>query len=373
VPKPHSFDRLGGVEQLVRLPQVPIIPPLPTDPTVPQTSQSSAETSLPSAAVLKAFQNAKTVLLSGHENPDGDCIGAQAALARVLEAMGKTVHILNPDPPEAVFDYLSCEVAYGTFQGGDLPDHDLCVLTDISELGRCGALSGPLGAHPSTKLVVDHHVHHGEEWWDLAYVDRTASATGLLVYRLAKALGVELDTVAANGVFTSLVTDTGWFKYSNTDAETLRIAGEMIGLGVKSDRLYASIFQRNLSALPVELGELLRGLEYFGGGKIALLAADPDHGPFESNTDVLHDILRSVEVVEVVLFLRQTSDGRIKLSARSKNDWNVNALARRFGGGGHVKASGATLQGPMDRARSELLEAALEQYASELSGGAVAR
>ena len=335
--------------------------------------QDSPISATPPVAVLDALRDAKIVLLTGHENPDGDCIGAQAALSRVLESMGKQVIILNPDPPEAVFDYLSDQVTYGTFRGGEVPDHDLCILMDISELGRCGGLAGPLGEHPSTKLVVDHHVHHGEEWWDLAFVDRSASATGLLVHRLAKALDVKLDPLACHGVFTSLVTDTGWFKYSNTDAETLQIAAEMIAGGVEPDRLYALIFQRNDAALPGDIGALLDNFEYAGNGTIAMVVADPAHGPFESNTDVLHDILRSVEQIEIVLFLRQTSDGRIKLSARSKNDWNVNALARRFGGGGHVKASGATLEGPMEVARKALLEAALDQFAPELAGGQAAR
>lgn len=331
--------------------------------------QDTLNPAAPSAAVLDALRSARTVLLTGHENPDGDCIGAQAAFSRVLESLGKQVIVLNPDPPESVFDYLSDQVDYGVFQGGEVPEHDLCILMDISELGRCGGLAAPLEAYPSTKLVVDHHVHHGEEWWDMAFVDRSASATGVLVYRLARALGVELDDLACQGVFTSLVTDTGWFKYSNTDAETLGIAAEMVAGGVNPDRLYASIFQRNAAALPGDIGALLASFEYAGNGTIALVAADPAHGPFESNTDVLHDILRSVEQIEIVLFLRQTSDGRIKLSARSKNDWNVNALARRFGGGGHVKASGATLEGPMEVAKKALLEAALDQFSSELAGG----
>jgi bifunctional oligoribonuclease and PAP phosphatase NrnA len=371
VPNEAGFDRLWGSRSAASTPPKLIL--LPSEPPLPQTNSSTAAVAIPSAEVLAAFRGASSVLLTGHENPDGDCIGAQAALARVLQEMGKTVHIVNPDPPEAAFDYLSDVVNYGTYSGGEVPEHDLCVLLDISELGRCGALSEPLAAYPSTKLVVDHHVHHGEEWWDLAFVDRSASATGLLVHRLAAALEVELDEVSCHGIFTSLVTDTGWFKYSNTDAETLRIAGEMIGKGVQPDRLYAAIFQRNPAVLPSELGELLRGLEYAGEGRIAILAADPDHGPFESNTDVLHDILRSVEDVEIVLFLRQTSDGRIKLSARSKNTWNVNALARRFGGGGHVKASGATLVGPMDVARAALLQAALEEFATELNAGKMDR
>ena len=331
---------------------------------------ASAGTGVP-ADVVEAIHASTSVILTGHERPDGDCIGAQAALARVLEALGKRVHVLNPDPPEPAFDYLAGEVSYGVYEGGELPDHDLSVLLDISELSRCGSLAEPLGASPATKLVIDHHVHHGEEWWDHCLVDRSASATGLLVRRLAKALGVELDPVACAGVFTSLVTDTGWFKYSNTDAETLTVAGEMVSRGVSPDRLFNAIYQRNTPCLPHELAGLLARLEYFADGRLAILASDPDAGPFDGNSDLLLDILRSVDGVEVVLFLRVASDGRIKLSARSKGTFDVNALARVFGGGGHMKASGATLEGPMASAREALLAAALEHLErhAELEAG----
>ena len=319
--------------------------------------------------VLAAFQEARAVVLCGHVNPDGDCIGAQAGLARVLVALGKTVTILNPDPPEAAFDYLSKAIPYGVFTGGALPAHDLCVLLDISGLERCGALAEPLAAADSKKLVIDHHVHHGDEWWDLAFMDRTASATGILVWRLAKALGVELDEVASRGIFTSLVTDTGWFKYSNTDAETLFVAADLVARGVRPDELFGAIYQRNAPALPHELGSQLRRLEYFAGGRLALLVTDPTEDALAGGGDMLLDILRSVEDVEVVLFLRHTEDGRVKLSARSKRDFNVNALARRFGGGVHVKASGATLPGPMEAARAAMLSAALEELELQLGAG----
>jgi phosphoesterase RecJ-like protein len=318
---------------------------------------------------LTALREARSVVLTGHERPDGDCIGAQAGLARLLEALGKTVTILNPDPPEDAFDYLSTVVSYGTYPVDEIPEHDLCILLDISELERCGTLAAPLAAAPSKKLVIDHHVHHGDEWWDLAFVDRSASATGLLVFRIAKALEIELDPIGAMGLFTSLVTDTGWFKYSNTDAETLAVAAELIDSGVKPDELFSSIYQRNPPALPHELGSQLRRLEYFAGGRLALLVTDPDEDAFEGNSDALLDILRSVAAVEVVLFLRHTSDGNCKLSARSKRDFDVNALARRFGGGGHVKASGATLAGPLPVARAALLAAALEELDKQLGAG----
>lgn len=329
---------------------------MPQTPPVPQV-------------VLDLVQDAQRILLTGHVRPDGDCIGAQAALAQLLAKLGKEVVILNPDPPESAFDYLGELVEYRAYEGGDVPEHDLLMLLDISELGRCGDLAEPLRAAPAKKLVVDHHVHHGEEWWDAALVDNTASATGVLVYRLAAALGLELDAGIAAGLFTSLVTDTGWFKYSNTDAETLRIASDLVDHGVEPHELFAAIFQRHPASLPHELGELLGRMEYHADNRLAVLTTSGPGDDLGGGSDLLLDILRAVDAVEVVLFLRHIEGGRAKLSARSKRDFDVNALARRFGGGGHIKASGATLDGPFEDAHRALVAAALEELESQLATG----
>ena len=210
---------------------------------------------------LALLRDAERFLLVGHVRPDGDCIGAQAALARVLGALGKQVWIVNPDPVQPQFDYLARECRYHAFNGADLPVHDVACLLDFCELSRTGEMAAPLAAAPSKKLVVDHHLFHGEPWWDAAYVDPSASATGLLVGRIAAELGVELDSVAAQGVFTSIVTDTGWFKYSNTDAETLRVAGELVERGVDPSALYSSIYQRQGRGQPRGVARALHRLE----------------------------------------------------------------------------------------------------------------
>ncbi len=316
---------------------------------------------------LAVLREGRRFLLVGHVRPDGDCIGAQAALARVLEALGKEVRILNPDPPEPQFDYLARECAYAAYAGGDVPDHDVCVLLDISELDRCGALAEPLRRSASRKVVVDHHIHHGEPWWDEAFIDVTASATGLLVHRIAAALEAPLDDVARAGVFTSLVTDTGWFRYSNTDAETLRVAAELVGAGVEPARLYRAIFQRNDATQPIALGELLARLEYHSRARIAVVSwtlADDARLPLR-DSDVVLDVLRSVESVEVVLFLRESQPGTCKLSARSKSEFDVQALCSEFGGGGHARASGATIEAALDVARERVTAAARRRLEAE--------
>jgi phosphoesterase RecJ-like protein len=312
---------------------------------------------------LELFRRGKRFLLCGHARPDGDCIGSQAALERALASLGKEVVIVNPDPVEARFEYLTRDCGFETFRG-TLPEHDVAVLLDFCELERTGPMAGPLAAAPSKKLVVDHHIHHGEAWWDEAFVDPTAAATGLLVRRIAKALDADLDVAAARGVFTSIVTDTGWFKYSNTDAETLRVASEMVTLGADPNQIYAALFQTRPKIHPVFVGRLLSRAEFLAGDRLAVVDLPLSEGlkSEELDGDDVLDLLRSVKAVEVVLYLRELQDGVCKLSARSKGEYDVNALARQFGGGGHKKASGATIPGTLVEARARVVAAALAGF-----------
>jgi len=313
---------------------------------------------------LDLLRTRSRFLLVGHVRPDGDCVGAQAALARVLLRLGKEVVVLNPDDPGPALGFLTERLPFRVNGGQGVPPHDVCVLLDINELSRCGALEKPLAEASSKKVVIDHHPHDGEPWWDAAFVDVTASATGLLVWRIARTLEVEPDELIAAAVMTSLVTDTGWFKYSNTDGETMEIAAHAVRLGVDLNDLYGRLYQRKGKDEPLAVGEVLSRLEYFADGRLAVV----DHplrlgrGLQLQDSDPVLDIVRSVETVEVVLYLREIEAGLCKLSARSKTDFDVNRLARLFGGGGHAKASGATIKGNLGEVRSRLVDAATEMF-----------
>lgn len=307
---------------------------------------------------LQLIRAHERFLLAGHVRPDGDCLGAQAGLARVLQSLGKRVTVLNPDPPAEQFSMLHHAVDFQSFAGGPIPEHDVCVLLDINVLDRCGGLAAPLRAAPSLKLVIDHHPFLGDPWWDAAFLDVSASATGVLVRRLALALGVPLDKPMALALFLSLVTDTGWFRYSNTDPETLSIASELIACGVRPAELFGELYQRNPMGEPRALGRLLERVEYHADGRLAVVD-QPLGVESPVDSDAVLDIVRAVGAVEVVLFVKELEGGQCKLSARSKTDYDVNALARRFGGGGHRKASGATIQGRLAQVKPALVEAAL--------------
>lgn len=315
------------------------------------------------AAALELLGSSRRVLLAGHEAPDGDCIGAQTALSRMLRSMGKDVWILNADPVEPKYSFLAEHCDFGVYRGGDLPVHDLVCLTDASELSRTGTLAGPLERADSRKLVIDHHIPPAVPWWDGAFADVTASATGLIVWRIAQALGIELDRVACEGVFTSIVTDTGWFRYANTDAETLQVTSQLVAGGVSPSELFAKILQRRHPGYPAYVGRVLERVAYHADGRVAVVGIPfGDTKTRQHETEDILDVLSSVHAVEVVLLLRETAVGTCKLSARSKSSYNVSELARQFGGGGHARASGARLNGPLGDVQAELVSAAVKGF-----------
>ncbi len=319
---------------------------------------------------LAALRDGRRFLLVGHERPDGDVLGSQVALARVLRSLGKTVVIQNPDPAEPHFDTLAPAEEFGVYAGGPLPEHDVAVLLDFSELHRTGPMAPEIARAPSRKLVIDHHLHSGERWWDAAYRDPSAAATGVLVAQIAAELGVELDREAAAGVFTALVSDTGWFRHSNTGAEVFRLAAQLVDAGVEPSTLHAGLYQRRNPESPAVLGQLLSRARYLHGGRVALIDLPLDAGVPEhlAEGDGALDVLRSVEGLEMALYVWERRPSHWRLSARAKGDAQVHGLALRFGGGGHRKAAGATILGERDDVLRRLELAVAQELESAHAG-----
>jgi phosphoesterase RecJ-like protein len=323
---------------------------------------------------LDLLRRSRSVLLCGHGRPDGDVLGSQTGLAWVLVERGHRVHIVNPDPPAPRFDFLEPPVPFTAFGGGDaaeqdlpahdLPVHDLIVLCDGSELSRAETLGEHLARSPAPKLVIDHHLPPPRAWWDAALIDPTAAATAVLVRRLAAAFGVALHPRLATGLFTALASDTGWFRHGNCDAQVLTLAAELVAAGAVPEAIHRHLFRRTPPERPRLLGELLSSARYACDGRLALLeipAATEER--IEAGEHAL-EILRAVAGVELVFVLRELGPQRCKLSARSEGDLDVQALAARFGGGGHRRAAGAELRCSLAEARA-LLRAAAEELLAQ--------
>ena len=300
---------------------------------------------------LDLLRSPKKFLLSGHEHPDGDCIGAEVALYHLIQAIGGDVNIVNPDPVARSLRFLQDRTPISNYRELQaLPPFDVFVLLDCAMLSRLGDMQDAVCEASAEIAVLDHHV--GSELGDgsINYVDVTAAASGVLVYDLYRALDVEVQEVAAEAIFVSIVSDTGWFRYSNTDQRTMSIAAEMIQKGVKPDVLYDRSFRANDPQSVSLLSEALKTHEFRLRGRYVFAALDQSlmgriiRQGFD--TDGVLEPLRSVEGIEVAALFKVHPQG-VKLSLRAMGDVDVQSIAAVFGGGGHVKAAGATMQMPL--------------------------
>jgi len=314
---------------------------------------------------LDALRAARRPLLVGHERPDADVLGSQAALARGLASLGAEPTVLNADAPPRGFDWIEPPCGFRHDRGGRLPSHDLIVLLDLSELARTGALAARLAASPAPRLVVDHHRLPADEEPTLAFHDERAAATGVLVARILAHLRAPLCPDTARAIALAVVSDTGSFRHDTTDAEALAVASLCVARGADLGEIHRRTAQQRDPRFPQALAALLARTRYLHGGRTALVDEPRSLGlgGIEGLSGALLDLLRSVGEVDVALHLRESADGVCRLSARSKPPAEVHGLAVRLGGGGHARAAGATLSGPLAQA--------LERLEHELSTAAL--
>jgi phosphoesterase RecJ-like protein len=313
-------------------------------------------------------------LLTTHENPDGDGTGAMLGLAHYLRAQGREVRIVVAPRLPANLAFLDPDGWIEPFdpQGvhRDLAAWpDTWVLVDASEPTRMGPLLPSFEASRARKACLDHHLkapgHQAPS--DLSdFSDPTASASAELVYDLAAPrLPRPLPPAMAAALYAGVVDDTGNFRYSNATAKVHRLAADLIDQGVAPARVYQSLYHQGRPSRLRLSGLAFQGMALQGGGRYArlslthadLAACGADHDDMDGLVN------RPLELagVEVACLLYQLEDGRIKASLRSRERADVNAVCRRFGGGGHRLASGAKLDGPMARAEAELDAAVLAQ------------
>lgn len=318
---------------------------------------------------VSAFLRAhRSFLLSGHVRADGDCLGAEVVLYHLLRGLGKEVVIVNPDPIAPRYAFLTQDTPITHYRnelpGGGLPRAEVLCVLDVAVLARTAPVGEAMRRQGARTLVIDHHQPQDGETWDEQLLDPAAPASGVLVYRLAKRMGIALPRPALEAVFVSLTTDTGWFKYGNTDRECFDVAAELVAGGVDPSAVYGKLYQRYPAEYPVGIGVALRSLRYEAGGRLAVAVLRQAEleaaGAQLSETDDVLDLLRSVGAVDAVLLFRENASGRSKCSARSKGTLDVNALMKRFGGGGHTRAAGADLAAPMDEAIERVVQAAVE-------------
>ena len=307
--------------------------------TTPQTNATLAEI----AEVMRAGDD---FVICGHVSPDGDCLGSQLALHHALRALGKRslCVLVRDEPVEASLRFMpgiddmvpaaAYEGPCGVFVGVDVPSRE-----------RIGDAAAAILDRGSTSVTVDHHTSD-TTMCDHVYVDPDSASASILVWELVKQLVDEPPFESALCAYTGLLTDTGGFRFQNTDGMAFRAAAEFVDRGV--DPAYVAseaLMSRSLASLELEALAIDRMRHVSGGEGVISWIRHEDMERLKAekpDTEPLVNALRSIRGVRVACMLRE-QDGKVRGSLRSKDDTDVAALAHELGGGGHKAAAGLTL------------------------------
>jgi phosphoesterase RecJ-like protein len=313
--------------------------------------------------IAAALREVRRAVLTTHINADGDACGSVAAMARLLPQLGIAATVVLPTPWPDLFRFLLGRGIEDRSREWErsLRETEAIIALDVSDVSRLGQLAVTVRDLEVPRIAIDHHVLTDEPAGDVLLADATACATGELVFDFALELGLEVTPAVAEAVYCAILTDTGGFRYSNTSPRAHAIAAVLLQRGVDPESTYRRIYA---SYSPQRL-QLLREA-------LATLGVDQEHGiawislsnevlqRYEVSSEDLDGIVehpRSIAGTRVALFFRDLGHGKVKVSLRSTGDVDVNRLARMFGGGGHEKAAGALIPGPLEQVREEVLAA----------------
>ena len=307
------------------------------------------------------------VCLTTHVNPDGDGLGSEVAMVHLLRALGAEVSVTNPTPTPARFGFLFAGIPEADRSAQavkELRRADAIIVLDIADLSRLGSLGDTVRERGVPVACIDHHISPGTLPVGPRFVDASAAATGELVFLLAQELGWRLTPAAAHALYVALVTDTGGFRFSNTRPRTLRVAADLLEVGVDPEQVYLDVYADAPAGRPRLLAEVLQTLVVEDDIGLAWVTVPPGalarHGVDPDDLDGVVEHARSIRGVRLALLFREMSGHRVKVSLRSVGDVNVATLARQFGGGGHAKASGVAIPGALADVQATVLVAARE-------------
>ena len=304
--------------------------------------------------IREAILGRQRFLITSHARPDGDSIGSQLAMAFALEALGKSVRIVNADSaPEHYQEFPGMdriEIANAV----ERPDVDAVIVMECSDLSRT-AVAGLDGQYI---INIDHHagnrMYGAINWYDIS-----AAACGEMVFDVIAALGVPLTTDIATHIYLAILTDTGSFHHSNITPRTFEICRQCVEVGVNPAVMARRVFDSNSFGKLKLIGALLDGMELVDDGRLAVLHLDDDMlkatGSTNNDTEGLINLPLTAREIQAVVFFKIGTDGQVRVSMRSKYDVDVRQVANVYGGGGHKNAAGFTASGKVADVKDEII------------------
>ncbi len=312
--------------------------------------------------IVKALSLGKSFCLTSHTNPDGDSISCETAMALFLEQLGKKNYVIaNRDGCPALYRFLpragkivKTDQVNGSF--------DVAMILDASDIQRAGNIID-LPVQAKKVIVIDHHMS-AAPFGDLNYLDKSSASCAEQIYNVIKAGTKKITREMAICLYTGLVTETNKFQEANTNPAALRTAALLVEAGVDPCELGRKLYEENNLPQLRLLGASLSGIEIHHQGKIAMAVVTRQllrqTGSTVEDTEGIIRYVRSLKDVKVAIVLREQNNG-FKVSLRSKDNVDVNAIAVKFGGGGHKKAAGFFLEGSLAAVKKKVFSQVKEQ------------
>ena len=306
--------------------------------------------------VIKLIQESNNIYIASHVQPDGDNIGSILALGMAIKKLKGKVNILKVDDIPSDYHFLP-NLELIREHDADRPI-DLFIALDSSDIDRLGL--GKQFALRANKIInIDHHVTN-DNFGHINIVSTSSGATGEIIYKIIKKMGVEIDKDIATCLYTAISTDTGSFMYSSTSHITHLIVADLLKVGIDNNYINVNLYQsRSIERTRLFINSLNK-LECFLDGKIGIIAVTQemlrDNNTKLEDTEGIVSFIRDIDSIEVACLLKEIDNNEIKVSLRSKKEIDVSKVCNKFNGGGHVRAAGCTIYGKIDDAKQLILE-----------------
>lgn len=300
------------------------------------------------AQILREKDN---ILILTHAHPDGDTLGCGFALCRALLELGKKARVICADEIQKKYAYLMQDLDMPSF------DEDYVVAVDVATENLLGSLQDVYGG--KIDMCIDHHGSN-TDYAKYLLLNADAAAACEIIFKVIKALGVDIDKNIANCLYTGLTTDTGCFRYSSATSNTYRAAAELIDLGADNGKINRTMFETKTKTYAALERMAIEGMQFFCNERICVITVTQDMykktGSNEQETEAIAPLTRQTEGVEIGLTIREKPDGTCKCSIRTYESVDASALAACFGGGGHKQASACKFDCGVDEAKQMLVK-----------------
>ena len=315
--------------------------------------------------IVSHLKSCRNILIASHIDPDGDAIGSLVAMGVALQTLGINTTLFDESPIPAVYRFLpGVERISNTIEAGDA--FDTAIVLDCSNLNRVGSSVDLVSAVPVV-INIDHHVTNSG-FGDLQIIDPSACATAEIIYRLVKAMDLEIDNTMATSIYTGIVTDTGSFRFSNTNHAAFAICNEMVQQGVQPYNVAQHVYGTYSLGRIKLLNLALESIEISKNGAVSMMMLTRqmlnDTGTHPEDADGLINYARRIEDVKLAALIQEQENGNhaqanakeYHVSLRSDGSVDVAAIASGFGGGGHPSAAGFGIKTTLSDLKQKIIQ-----------------